>query len=279
MKILFAGIIFFLFPFTCFSQSKESFFLYFDFDSYAITRKAAIQLDNFFNNNKEEVRHFQFELYGHCDSIGSESYNDALSEKRVEQVRKYLVKKGLRPSKNIVALKGFGKRSPLNENKTEEERQLNRRVEIIITKSSLVQEKTVTLKEKISDSTTVVGTSIILRNINFVGGMHIFLRESEPMLKELLDAMRTYPQLVIRVEGHICCVQGPGDGPDNGTGLGNLSEARAQAVHDWLLENGVAANRVSYRGLGHSAPIYPYPELTDEERIANRRVEIKIISK
>lgn len=289
MKTLFTGIIFYLIPLSCFSQTKESFSVYFDFDSYTLTRKAAQQLDSFFLSNKEEVYRFQYELYGHCDSRGSDPYNDSLSGKRVSTVKYYLLKKGLRPDKNIVAMKGYGKRAPLNENKTDEERQLNRRVEIFLILTTglpapqedpgLVKEKTGTLKQKISDSTTIAGTNIILHDINFEGGTHLFLEESGPTLIELLDAMRTYPRLVIRVEGHICCHPDEGDGLDTQTGLENLSTARAKAVHDYLLKNDILANRVSYKGFGHSAPLYAYPEKTEDERKLNRRVEIKIIRK
>jgi outer membrane protein OmpA-like peptidoglycan-associated protein len=109
--------------------------------------------------------------------------------------------------------------------------------------------------------------------------MHQFLRESAPMLVELVDAMNAYPKLVIRIEGHICCNPSPGDGLDLETDITNLSEARAKAVKDYLVRNDIAPDRVSYKGFGHSSPIYPYPEKTEEERTQNRRVEIKIISK
>jgi outer membrane protein OmpA-like peptidoglycan-associated protein len=133
--------------------------------------------------------------------------------------------------------------------------------------------------KKLADTTTIAGTNIILHNINFEGGVHQFLPESGPMLKELLEAMQSNPKLVIRVEGHICCQSEKADGMDNETGIDNLSEARAKAVMDHLLANGIEPKRVSYKGFGHSAPIYPYPEKSEEERIQNRRVEIKIISK
>src|SRR5258705_10149698 len=133
----------------------------------------------------------------------------------------------------IITALGYGETAPLNENKTEEERQLNRRVDITTINSSNVQpgekEEKISLKQKIADSTTTSGTNIILRNINFYGGMHQFLPESEPMLNQLLDAMQSNPKLVIRVEGHICCQQDKADGMDIETGMDNLSEARAKA--------------------------------------------------
>ncbi len=282
MRILLLRIIFFLLPFSSFSQTKESFSVYFDFDRYALTEKALDQLDSFCQKNKKSIPHLEFEIKGYCDDRGSDRYNYTLSDKRVATVKKYLLRRGLNIGLIISAL-GYGETEPKNENKTEPERQMNRRVDIYIINSSHIQPRekdgSISLKQKIADSTTTVGTNIILRNINFVGGMHQFMPESEPMLNELLGAMRLYPKLVIRVEGHICCQSGNNDGPDMETGIDNLSEARAKAVMDHLLSNGIDPKRVSHKGFGHSVPIYPFPEQSEVERIQNRRVEIKIISK
>ncbi len=67
---------------------------------------------------------------GHTDSVGSDEFNQKLSEQRAETVRNYLVEQGL-PAANLTA-KGFGKTSPVADNSTAEGRQKNRRVEIIV---------------------------------------------------------------------------------------------------------------------------------------------------
>lgn len=282
MRILLLRMIFFLLPLSSFSQAKESFSVYFDFDRHRLTSKALMQLDSFCRKNKRSIGQLAFEIKGYCDNRGTDHYNYSLSDKRVATVKKYLLRKGMNIELIISAL-GYGETVPINENKTEEERRLNRRVDIIVSNSSGMQpeekEETISLKKKIADSTTTVGTNIILRNINFFGGMHQFIPESGPMLNELLEAMQLYPKLVIRVEGHICCQPGNGDGMDSETGINNLSEARAIAVMDYLLSNGIEAKRVSWKGFGHSAPVYPFPERSEEERTQNRRVEIKIVSK
>jgi outer membrane protein OmpA-like peptidoglycan-associated protein len=54
---------------------------------------------------------------------------------------------------------------------------------------------------------------------------------------------------------------------------------RAKAVRDYLIANGIDASRISAAGFGHSRPLYPYPERSNDEMIANRRVEIKILHK
>jgi outer membrane protein OmpA-like peptidoglycan-associated protein len=70
------------------------------------------------------------EVEGHTDNVGSDEFNQKLSEQRAETVRTYLVEQGL-PESSITA-KGLGKSLPVATNDTREGRQKNRRVEIII---------------------------------------------------------------------------------------------------------------------------------------------------
>ena len=86
---------------------------------------------------------------------------------------------------DIKVVKAHGENIPLNKNLSPEERSLNRRVEIKIINAS--DNKGKSLTEKLADPTLTTGTNIVLRNINFVGGMHQFLPESKPMLDELLE--------------------------------------------------------------------------------------------
>ena len=65
---------------------------------------------------------------GHTDSIGTEKYNQRLSERRAESVKQYLVSKGI-PASKITTI-GKGESQPVATNKTKEGRQKNRRVDI-----------------------------------------------------------------------------------------------------------------------------------------------------
>ncbi|MBP6020077.1 MAG: OmpA family protein [Burkholderiaceae bacterium] len=67
---------------------------------------------------------------GHTDSIGTEQYNQGLSERRANSVKNYLVTKGI-PADRIYA-EGKGELSPVASNKTREGRAQNRRVELEI---------------------------------------------------------------------------------------------------------------------------------------------------
>jgi outer membrane protein OmpA-like peptidoglycan-associated protein len=69
-------------------------------------------------------------IEGHTDSVGSDQYNQDLSEHRAEAVRDYFVQQGI--SASAVEARGFGKSEPIASNDTAEGRQQNRRVELVL---------------------------------------------------------------------------------------------------------------------------------------------------
>lgn len=77
-----------------------------------------------------EVNISQVRLEGHTDSIGSQSYNDTLSLNRARTVSNLFIKAGFSPDRLIV--QGLGSRFPVADNETEEGRQENRRVSVIV---------------------------------------------------------------------------------------------------------------------------------------------------
>jgi len=72
----------------------------------------------------------RLEVEGHTDSVGSDDYNQRLSEQRATAVRDYLTQAGI--SGNSVTARGFGKTQPVVSNDTAAGRQQNRRVELVI---------------------------------------------------------------------------------------------------------------------------------------------------
>jgi outer membrane protein OmpA-like peptidoglycan-associated protein len=72
----------------------------------------------------------RLEIEGHTDSVGSDAYNQNLSDKRAASVRDYLVDSNV--SINNVIARGFGKLRPVADNRTAAGRKLNRRVEMIV---------------------------------------------------------------------------------------------------------------------------------------------------
>jgi outer membrane protein OmpA-like peptidoglycan-associated protein len=72
----------------------------------------------------------KLEIEGHTDSIGTDEYNQTLSEKRAATVRDYLTSSGVSVD-NVVA-RGLGKSDPVADNRSAAGRKLNRRVEMIV---------------------------------------------------------------------------------------------------------------------------------------------------
>jgi len=72
----------------------------------------------------------RLDVEGHTDSVGGDEYNQQLSEQRGGAVRDYLTQQGM-PASSVTS-RGFGKTQPVASNDTAAGRQLNRRVEIVI---------------------------------------------------------------------------------------------------------------------------------------------------
>ncbi|RWW92163.1 OmpA family protein [Flavobacterium cerinum] len=113
-----------------------------------------------------------------------------------------------------------------------------------------------------------VGDKITLQNLNFERGGHELRLKSEPVLKELLKIMEDHPDLKIQIQGHICCLNDDSN---------EVSSARAELVHNYLRDNCIDEERISYKDFGGTKPIYPMPEKNKKQREKNRRVEIEII--
>ena len=80
---------------------------------------------------KGEAASTRLSITGHTDSVGSDAYNQKLSERRANAVANYLIDAGV-PSSIIVGVQGLGESQPVADNKTREGRAENRRVEILI---------------------------------------------------------------------------------------------------------------------------------------------------
>jgi OmpA-OmpF porin, OOP family len=103
--------------------------IHFDFGDTTIRPIYKVHLDSLLNTLKINPV-VQIEIYGYTDSIGSDTYNQNLSELRAKVVCRYL--KLQTPDKIKYVLKGFGERNPFADNGNEIGRALNRRVEIRI---------------------------------------------------------------------------------------------------------------------------------------------------
>lgn len=217
-------------------------------------------------------------IEGHCDSIGSVAYNLQLSQNRAKAVKQFLMSNGIREAQ-IKTCVGWGKSKPVADNTREETRQQNRRVDITLYRNTVIKKDTLPLKEEWHPIEKIdVGGSIRLKNLYFEPGRHKIRDESYPELIRLLKTMIRYPKLVIEIQGHVCCAAPNEDGFDWDTETNNLSENRASAIADFLIEGGISPKRLRIKGFGGSKKMFE-DEREEEFRAQNRRVECQIISK
>jgi len=101
----------------------------FDFDRSDLTPAGVTILDNAAEVvNSGAYKSLRVNIAGHTDFIGSEGYNQALSERRANIVRSYLVKKGVDASR--IHTFAYGETTPKADNQSAEGRALNRRAEV-----------------------------------------------------------------------------------------------------------------------------------------------------
>lgn len=103
----------------------------FKFNSAKLTDEAKQQLDQIGKAQVGSMKRYFVAVQGFTDKIGSEEYNLELSRRRAEAVQKYLVQTYNVPVYRIQIV-GLGKDKPVNEEKTRDEREKNRRVEVTV---------------------------------------------------------------------------------------------------------------------------------------------------
>ncbi|MEI6408428.1 MAG: OmpA family protein [Bacteroidota bacterium] len=124
----------------------------------------------------------------------------------------------------------------------------------------------------IPDSTTAASNvpgkanPITLRNVFFETGSSTLRSESSTELDRLVALLKQARWLHIQINGHTDNV---GSEASNLT----LSEARAKAVYNYLIQKGIASDRLKYKGFGKSKPVTPND--TEEGRAKNRRTEFE----
>jgi outer membrane protein OmpA-like peptidoglycan-associated protein len=115
-----------------------------------------------------------------------------------------------------------------------------------------------------------VGAKVILKNIYFEFGKATLKPESFTGLDNVISLLESNPTLRLEISGHTDNV---GSVKANTT----LSANRAKAVVDYLVQKGVPADRLEYKGYAYSQPVAP--NNTEAGRAQNRRVEFKVLNK
>lgn len=284
----------FSFVVSCvFAQEQVSFF--FESNKFVLQKNELSKLNQWLTANKEVK---VIGVYGYCDEEGSVGYNDTLAKNRIDYV--FTILKNKVKIREDFKTRNFGKLHTSSTIKAE-----NRKVILyyilpkdfpneakIISEKNIVVEK---IKPKIKfsdvyvyenpDGSTVnikidtvfmkkvslanVGEKLKLESMNFFVDTFAIMPQSRSVMFELLTVMKSCPDLKIQIQGHICCVKND---------VRDLSTQRAKAIYKFLEYNGIEKSRMSFVGYASSKPLYPLPEKTEEEREANRRVEIEILA-
>jgi outer membrane protein OmpA-like peptidoglycan-associated protein len=286
---------FFLFILTSdFCWSQEQFSVYFNSNKFELIASQRQSLNAWINQNKTSK---VIGVYGFCDEDGSTQYNDTLASKRIDHVFQ-IIKKEIKIREDFKT-RSFGELHQNSPDKAKnrkvtlfflKEKDIPRENEIlgIKTKPVVVNKAPVNFPDKLvienpngskseykldvdfmsQVNNAKVGEKLNIKNLNFILNTFAVANESRGKLYELLQVMQANPTLKISIQGHICCMTA--DKKD-------LSTQRAKAVYKFLEYNKIDKSRMSYKGFGVTVPLFPIPEKSEEERVANRRVEIEIL--
>lgn len=249
--------------------------VYFDFNDENPNQTSLQVLKDWCSLKNNEV----IKIEGFCDSIDTKDYNKSLAERRIASVQKILQNNNVQISETIQLIP-YGKEFLLSNNQQE-----NRKVIITyfdkendffpesnIPKNELLKRIKIEQKELPARfAKAKIGDFIRIENIHFMLNSEKIIPESYAILEQLYMIMIENPKLIIKINGNICC--------NPNTAATKLSFRRALKIFNFLKDRGIQVNRLAYHGFGSGNPIYPIPEQNEEERMANRRVEILIVKK
>lgn len=134
--------------------------------------------------------------------------------------------------------------------------------------STLEQDVLVLNKENISkpcitpETAAQVQSKPMVLPILFEGGTSTVTEDTKKYLVNLKDTLLQHPKLNAHLRGHVCC----------GNKM-SISRKRAKAVYNFLVDNGIENDRITFKGYSNTIPLV-YPERTSADRSANRRVDV-----
>ncbi|MDX1446929.1 OmpA family protein [Lishizhenia sp.] len=234
-------------------------------------------LQNLLTALKEQPE-LKVEIGGYTDNSGSYSKNVQISAQRAKFVYNWLLRQGIDQSR--ISYKGYGPKKPLYSNRYKSTRAGNRRIEVKVLEKKVDNmdvlvdqgDEEVVVRRRDSLESMKIGESMVLSGVNF-----------EPNQVVLTDSSKMYlDSLIVKIKA----MQGNGfkveiGGHTDKSGLEELnillSQQRAEAVYNYLIEQGVNAKYISWKGYGSENPIESNKYQWGRE--LNRRVEITLLSK
>jgi outer membrane protein OmpA-like peptidoglycan-associated protein len=122
----------------------------------------------------------------------------------------------------------------------------------------------------LGDRSATLPRTFVFDHLNFVSGSTQLTTDSDKTVTDLAQVLQAYPSAQVQLTGHT-------DNTGNPQSNQALSLARANAVKNMLVNNGVASNRISTQGLGQERPIASND--TEQGRAQNRRTELTVTQK
>lgn len=107
---------------------------------------------------------------------------------------------------------------------------------------------------------------VVLPGIQFEFNKAVIKPESESVLIQAYNSLHDHPEIVVEISGHADAIGSDEYNRD-------LSARRAESVRQWMINKGIAANRLTSIGYGESQPVASND--TEEGRALNRRIEFK----
>jgi len=282
----------------CFSCQRDTVRLFYAISQSSLSPQHKATLDSLSRllADTSSVR-----VRGFADYLGRRDSNYTLSKARAETVKNYLLSRKLNNTR--IMANGIGQVDAATQNRSALGEPVNRRVEIIFTKPAppvkavvravppvkvAIPQRTYTPPDKpkpdsvftrINDLPKLnIGDSLSFKELTFLPGRHILRRAAVPYMVALKNCLKDNPNIKIEIQGHICCQYDNKDGLDFDTRRNNLSFTRAKFIYDYLVSEGINADRLRYKGLGSKEPKV-YPELSAEDQNQNRRVVIVLLAK
>ena len=255
----------FIVSFSIGVSAQHQFEVYFDFGKHTPNTSSTNSLDKWISENPDvEVT----KLSGYADSVDADSYNKQLSQKRINSVLARIQSANIRVNDNV-KLQPYGEDFSKSADQSK-----NRKVTINYRKPAfghLAVKDTDSIYDDVPKLFQNIkqGDVIRLRTIHFFRNKEEVIPESIPVLEQLYAVLAANPKLTIEIHGHICCNPNIYDT--------KLSYRRAKYIFTYLLEKGIPLNQLAYKGFGSAYPIYPIPERSHAQQVANRRVEILIV--
>lgn len=168
---------------THFSYAKTStniISLKFESGSHILTPESIIILDSLIKALDFNAD-FEISLKGHTDNVGDNLFNDVLSAQRVKSVKSFLLKREI--DKNIIRSESFGEHKPQNNNSTDLNKSINRRVDLFLTQYSF--SSIVELEQALANpNTKIVVDPTITNRIKGSSGIQISLQAQSFLYKD-----------------------------------------------------------------------------------------------